>query len=100
MTELSTQFYDRTLLEGQQTNRKCVPPWSRVLIIDPNTGKEAKEGDRGLIRICDLANLWSAICIQTGDLGVASGEGFEILGRAPGTEVRGCSLNAETLRLV
>ena len=37
MTELSTQFYDQTLREGRQTDRKIAPPWSRVLIIDPNT---------------------------------------------------------------
>ncbi|HUJ08434.1 MAG TPA: long-chain fatty acid--CoA ligase [Verrucomicrobiae bacterium] len=99
MTELSTQFYDQTLLAGVQTDRKVAPPWSRVLIIDPNTGKEAKEGERGLIRIYDLANLWSAMCIQTEDLGVAISNGFEVLGRAAGAEVRGCSLNAEELRM-
>ena len=96
MTELSTQFYDQTLREGCQTDRKVSPPWSRVVIIDPNTGNEAPEGQRGLIRIYDLANLWSAMCIQTEDLGVASGNGFEVLGRAAGAEVRGCSLNAES----
>ena len=100
MTELSTQFYDQTLREGRQTDRKIAPPWSRVLIIDPKTGKEAKEGERGLIRVYDLANLWSAMCIQTEDLGVARGNGFEILGRIAGAEVRGCSLNAEGLRLL
>ena len=98
MTELSTQFYDQTLREGRQTDRKTAPPWSRVLIIDPNTGREADEHKRGMIRICDLANLWSAMCIQTEDLGIANGNGFEILGRAAGAEVRGCSLNAEALR--
>lgn len=97
MTELSTQFYDQTLRDGRQTNRKAAPPWSRVQVIDPNTGKEARPGERGLIRVCDLANLWSAMCIQTEDLGVASGTGFEVLGRAAGAEVRGCSLNAESL---
>jgi hypothetical protein len=99
MTELSTQFYDQTLREGRQTDRKLAPPWSRVLMIDPNTGKEAKEGERGLIRVYDLANLWSAMCIQTEDLGVAHGDEFEVLGRAAGAEVRGCSLNAEALRV-
>jgi acyl-CoA synthetase (AMP-forming)/AMP-acid ligase II len=98
MTELSTQFYDQTLREGGQTDRKAAPSWSRVQVIDPDTRKEAKEGERGLIRIYDLANLWSAMCIQTEDLGVASAGGFEILGRAAGAEVRGCSLNAEVLR--
>jgi hypothetical protein len=100
MTELSTQFYDQTLRAGRQTDAKAAPPWSRVLIIDPNTGKEATEGERGLIRICDLANLWSAMCVQTEDLGVAGADGFEVLGRAAGAEVRGCSLNAEELRKV
>jgi hypothetical protein len=98
MTELSTQFYDQTLREGRQTDRKLAPPWSRVLIIDPNTGKEAKPGERGLIRVYDLANLWSAMCIQTEDLGVAAGDGFEVLGRAAGADVRGCSLNAEMMQ--
>jgi hypothetical protein len=98
MTELSTQFYNQTLREDSQTDRKIAPPWSRVLIVDPGTGKEAKEGEQGLVRVCDLANLWSAMCIQTEDLGVAHGDGFEVLGRAAGAEVRGCSLNAEALR--
>jgi hypothetical protein len=96
MTELSTQFYDQTLREGRQTDRKLAPPWSRVLIIDPRTGQEAAKGERGLIRVFDLANLWSAICIQTEDLGIAHDDGFEILGRAAGAEVRGCSLSAES----
>ena len=98
MTELSTQFYDQTLNVGQQSDVKDVPPWSRVLVVDPNTGKEAALGEAGLIRVFDLANLWSSMCIQTEDLGVAHANGkFEILGRAAGAEVRGCSLNAETL---
>ena len=100
MTELSTQFYDQTLREGRQTDRKVAPPWSRVLIIDPSTGQDAEEGERGLIRVYDLANLWSAMCVQTEDLGVAGGNVFEVLGRAAGAEVRGCSLNAESLRMV
>lgn len=95
MTELSTQFYDRTLRMGQPSNVKDVPPWARVLIIDPRTGQEAPWGERGLIRVFDLANLWSAMCIQTEDIGVAHPEGFEILGRLAGAEVRGCSLGAE-----
>jgi hypothetical protein len=96
MTELSTQFYDLTLRDGRQTDQKIALPWSRVLVIDPDTGKEQREGERGLIRIHDLSNLWSAMCIQTEDLGIATGDRFEVLGRAAGAEVRGCSLNAET----
>jgi hypothetical protein len=99
MTELSTQFYDQTQREGCQTDKKLPPPWSRVLIIDPRTGREASKGEHGLVRVFDLANLWSAVCVQTEDLGVACDGGFEILGRASGAEVRGCSLNAESFRV-
>jgi hypothetical protein len=95
MTELSTQFYD----ERPGSDIKDVPHWARVLIIDPHTGDEAARGQTGLIRVFDLANLWSAMCVQTEDLGVARGEGFEVIGRSPGAEVRGCSLDAESLRL-
>jgi hypothetical protein len=102
MTELSTQFYDGTMRAGRRTDGKIVPPWARVLVIDPNTGREAAENERGLIRILDLANLWSMMCVQTEDLGIArvSSAGlveFEVLGRAAGAEVRGCSLNAENI---
>jgi hypothetical protein len=106
MTELSTQFYDSSLQVNHQTDCKTAPPWARVVIIDPNTGREAAENGHGLIRIYDLANLWSIMCIQTEDLGVARVAGlasgvnsFEVLGRAAGAEVRGCSLTAEDLRL-
>jgi hypothetical protein len=93
MTELSTQFYD----ERPGSDLKDVPHWARVWVIDPRTGQEAARGETGLIRVLDLANLWSAICIQTEDLGIAHADGrFEILGRAAGAEVRGCSLSAET----
>lgn len=95
MTELSTQFYDETMLVGRQSDVKRSPPWARVQVINPNTGKEAAPGERGLIRIWDLANFWSVMCVQTEDLGVLRADGFEVLGRAAGAEVRGCSLGAE-----
>jgi hypothetical protein len=97
MTELSTQFYDETMRVKHQTNRKRPPAWSRVLIVDPHTANVAPAGKEGLIRVFDLANLWSSLCVQTEDLGVAGEDGsFEILGRAAGAEVRGCSLTAES----
>ncbi len=104
MTELGTQFYDGSLLVGRQTDQKTSPPWARVLVIDPSTGREAADNERGLIRVIDLANLWSMVCVQTEDLGISRASGtrsgfleFEVLGRAAGAEVRGCSLNAESL---
>ncbi len=92
MTELSTQFYSRL-----QTC-KTVPAWARVQMINPHTGRPAAQGERGMIRILDLANLWSSVCIQTEDLGVTTGDGFEVVGRAAHAEVRGCSLTAEDFR--
>lgn len=98
MTELSTQFYDDTLRCGGRTDLKIAPPWARVTIVDPYTGKvDANQRESGLIRVLDLANLWSAMCVQTEDLGVNVGNGFEIRGRATGAELRGCSLTAEAL---
>jgi hypothetical protein len=96
MTELSTQFYDNR----PGSDCKDVPPWARMMIIDPETGREATAGQTGLIRVFDLANLWSALAVQTEDLGVAVGDGFEIIGRNAGAEVRGCSLTVEEFRRV
>ena len=68
------------------------PPWARVQIISPETACEAREGEIGLIRIFDLANTFSVMAIQTEDLGVRRGDGFELIGRAQLAEPRGCSL--------
>ena len=68
------------------------PPWARVQIISPETGREVGEGQTGLIRVLDLANVFSVAAIQTEDLGVRRGEGFELIGRAAKAEPRGCSL--------
>jgi len=68
------------------------PPWARVQIISPETRREVADGETGLIRIFDLANVFSVMAIQTEDLGVRRGEGFELIGRAQLAEPRGCSL--------
>ena len=68
------------------------PPWARVQIISPETGREVAEGETGLIRIFDLANVFSVAAIQTEDLGIRRGDGFELVGRAQLAEPRGCSL--------
>jgi hypothetical protein len=70
------------------------PPWARVQIISPETGREVAEGETGLIRIFDLANVRSVLAIQTEDLGVRRADGFELLGRVASAEPRGCSLMA------
>ncbi len=68
------------------------PSWTRVQIVSPETGHEVADGEAGLIRIFDLANVFSVMAIQTEDLGLRRGDGFELIGRAPFAEPRGCSL--------
>jgi hypothetical protein len=100
MSELSTQAYDRVAgseAKGQGNSVvRCFhfPPWARVQIISPETGREVRDGETGLIRIMDLANVFSVMAIQTEDLGLRRGDGFELIGRAALAEARGCSLMA------
>jgi hypothetical protein len=68
------------------------PPWARAQIISPETGAPVADGETGLLRIFDLANVFSAMAIQTEDLAIRHGEGFELIGRAESAEPRGCSL--------
>jgi len=51
-------------------------------------------GETGLIRVFDLANIFSMMAVQTEDLGLRRGDGFELIGRAAKAEARGCSLMA------
>ena len=88
MSELSSQAYDA----GSVERVFHFPPWARVQIISPETGKEVVNGETGLIRIFDLANVFSVAAIQTEDLGIRRGDGFELIGRAQLAEPRGCSL--------
>ena len=50
------------------------------------------DGETGIIRIFDLANVFSVAAIQTEDLGIRRSDGFELVGRAQLAEPRGCSL--------
>jgi len=113
MSELSSQAYDlgalasrrrvsslcseqdaggTPALRGTATRHFSFPPWARVQIISPETGSEVAEGETGLIRVFDLANVFSVMAIQTEDLGIRRGDGFELIGRAALAEPRGCSL--------
>jgi len=89
MSELSSQAYSRS---EQGVFR--FPPWARVQVVSPETGYEVAEGETGLIRVFDLANVFSVMAIQTEDLAVRRGDGFELIGRAKLAEPRGCSLMA------
>jgi hypothetical protein len=92
MSELSSQAYDR--VAGGDGGVFHFPPWARAVVISPETGQEVSEGETGLLRIFDLANVRSVLAVQTGDLAIRRGEGFELLGRAAAVEPRGCSMLA------
>jgi hypothetical protein len=90
MCELSSQAYDR-VVPGPGAVFEF-PPWARAQIISPETGREAGEGETGMIRVFDLANLRSVMAVQTEDLAVRRGDGFELIGREADAPPRGCSL--------
>jgi hypothetical protein len=104
MSELSSQAYDVTSGEWQVTREATsshlspvtrdfrFPQWARVQIISPETNREVRDGETGLIRVFDLANVFSVAAIQTEDLAIRRGDGFELIGRAQLAEPRGCSL--------
>ncbi len=97
MTELASQFYDSVLREPDAPRRKLGPPWARVRLADPESGADCAPGEPGIVVITDLANTGSVIAIQTADLGRKLADGFEVLGREPGAEARGCSIAADEL---
>jgi hypothetical protein len=112
MTELASQFYDDTLLASATSaalpRLKHGPPWVRALVVDVQTLDPVPPGTPGLLKFVDLANLGSVLAIQTEDRAIAAtdeelggpppaGRPFRLLGRAQGSEPRGCSLDAEAV---
>jgi hypothetical protein len=73
------------------------PPWLRVAAAHPDTLEPLPEGETGILRFEDLANVDSALIVQTADRGRCRASTVELLGRAPGAVPRGCSLTVEEL---
>jgi hypothetical protein len=131
MTELASQIYD-WIAPGEPpravARMKLPERWMRTEVVDPRRlgpdgPRPVADGEIGLLRHLDLANVERPLVIQTEDLGrrVAANHddrskpigggtgdktargisgprrGFEILGRAQGAEPRGCSLSAGDL---
>jgi hypothetical protein len=108
MCELSSQAYDAAIPQVQaawalrDTGATAAPPerifhfppWAKAVVVSPETGREVGESDSGLIQVVDLANVWSVLAVQTEDLGIRRGNGFELVGRAVQADPRGCSLNS------
>jgi len=101
MTEMASQFYDNVLYNrfrhSNEPRYKIGPAWVRTLVVDPETLQEVPSGQTGILRHFDLANCGSVMAIQTDDLGYTVGDGFEITGRVPGSEARGCALMLEEI---
>jgi hypothetical protein len=56
------------------------------------SGDEMPKGQPGILVHTDLANYNSVTSILTEDVGVATDNGFILLGRAQGAQAKGCSL--------
>ena len=92
MTELSSQWYTHGLGRPHRG-----PAWARALVVNPAGNREVPEGEQGVLRLFDLANLGSVVAIQTQVLAVRRGDAFELIGRNPGAVPRGCSRTADEM---
>lgn len=96
MTELSSQLYapGGSLDDGLEAY--VVPGWVRAQPVDPLTLAPVPDGEVGILRIDDLANLGSVVSVQTADRARRLPDGrIVLLGRMPGAPPRGCSLALE-----
>ena len=98
MAELSSQFYDSVIVDRvrgrHRPRRKLGPHWTRTTVLDPETLGPAAPAAHGLLCHVDLANAGSAMAVLSEDIGYADGDGFQLVGRVPDAEMRGCSLTA------
>lgn len=103
MTELASQRYEGHLrrhlgLQVPDSSGYLPPPWLRSLILDPRTGQPCAQGEVGLVAHLDLANLDTVAFVVTADLGHCDAAGgLHLAGRLPGSEWRGCGLDAEEI---
>jgi acyl-CoA synthetase (AMP-forming)/AMP-acid ligase II len=110
MTELSSQLYETTLAaalgkwpaDEARHGVYAAPPWVRVTAVDPVTLAALPDGEIGIARLVDLANVDSAVAIQTADRvrvlpGSKGNHAIELLGRAPGAPPRGCSIAVDDM---
>jgi hypothetical protein len=77
---------------------KQAPPWLQSYAVGID-GKKLPAGVVGALVHVDLANRSSCVAVQTEDLGAAVEGGIVLIGREHGAELRGCSLDAESLRV-
>ena len=106
MTELSSPLFEATLATALDCRHQAgparhgvfvAPPWVRVTAVDPESLKPVPNGAIGLARIVDLANVDSAVAVQTSDRVRIVEGGVELFGRAPSAPPRGCSIALDAL---
>jgi hypothetical protein len=98
MTELSSQFWESTLVDpGSRHGVYVEPPWARVIPVDPESLVPVRDGAIGMARIEDLANVDSAFAVLTQDRVRRVSGGFELLGRFRDAPPRGCSIGVEEM---
>jgi hypothetical protein len=98
MTELSSQFWEATIAQAAAPAGIYVePPWARVVPVDGETLTPVPEGEVGIARIEDLANVDSAWAVLAQDRVRRVPGGFELLGRSPGAPPRGCSIAVDEM---
>lgn len=103
MTEMGSQFYDTALrrtvfarsADLETEKESC--HWTRTLVLDPLSGEEVEPGKEGILCHIDLSNVGSVLALETEDLGIRTKGGFDVVGRIPISEPRGCSLAAEEM---
>lgn len=96
MAELSSQYYDSVIADrvaGRHAPRRLLGPhWARTRLLDPETLQPVADGQPGLVCHVDLANAGTAVAVLSEDLAIAVDDGLHLIGRVPGAELRGCSL--------
>lgn len=72
------------------------PAWVSFQILDAqNPFREVEEGREGILAVVDLANMHTVSPILTEDRAVRHGNGFAVIGRLSGTDLRGCNFLLE-----
>jgi hypothetical protein len=107
MSELSSQAWLGTIAQscgarlvadtsgGRTAGTRWQPWWFRTRVVHPTTLESVSDGELGLLVHYDLANVWSCAAIRSEDVGIRRGNSYELVGRAPGAGLRGCSLSVE-----
>jgi len=98
MTELSSQLWEATLVDERARAGVYVePPWARVVPVDPDGLAPVADGEIGIARVEDLANVDSAFAVLAQDRVRRVPGGIELLGRLPGAPPRGCSIAVDEM---